>query len=103
MKKQKYTIRDFPVGQAVMVNPGVGLSPLPDVDNVEFSVVAHRYDNDDGVPTGWVKMYWPLRGRMDWEITSIRPVEPTKVWNKAYRKGLVAGKHLKTRKKKNAE
>jgi hypothetical protein len=78
------------IGDLVMLQPKIkkiGKQPF------QFSTVVE-------IHSGAAILKHPLNDTRIWEYDELRVVDPAKIWNKAYRKGMVAGKNLKTKKQK---
>lgn len=83
-----------------MLKPGVVVQKTKIREVNKFSIV-HHYETENGKVAAFLA--FPLEGSNCWKIEDLRAVTPSKVWNKAYRKGLCAGKNLKKRKNKNVD
>ena len=88
---------DFHVGSLVMLKPGVKPGgKMEGREDNRFSTIASFMDTI----IGGVRLSHDLRCCLYWNVDDLVVVNPAKVWNKAYRKGFVAGKNRKAKKNK---
>ena len=84
---------EIKIGDLVMLKPSVkkvGKQPF------QFSTVVE-------VQHGAVILAYPLNETRIWGTVELRVVDPAKIWNKAYHKGLCAGKNLKNKNKNKSK